>query len=261
VKVNQRVRELDCVDDVYVHPNMGDGGLAMGAAYAVWSDRVHRAGEVPLPRFLPTVYLGPSYSDAQIESALKKSGLAYEKHADIENRVAELIRQDRIVGRFNGRMEYGPRALGNRSILASATDKRINDWLNKRLKRTEFMPFAPSILEEDAADFFLGWSSQHTPARFMAMTYDMPNEKAALVPAVSHVDLTARPQVVRKKDNPSYYRIIERYKALTGLPVIINTSFNMHEEPIVCTPEDAIRSLVDGSVDVLAIGNYIVHSP
>ncbi len=260
VKVNQRIRELDCVDNVYVHPNMGDGGMTIGAAYYLWAQRMLKRGEKPLPQFLPTVYLGPSFTDEEIEAEIKKAELPFRKVEKVEEEIATLLREKKIVGRFAGRMEYGPRALGNRSILAEATDKTINDWLNDRLKRTEFMPFAPSIIEEYAGEFYTGWQQDHVAARFMTITYDVPEEKGRLVPAVTHVDATARPQVVRKQDNPSYHRIIEAYKELTGLPVIINTSFNMHEEPIVCTPADAIRSFLHGSVDVLAMERYLIFN-
>ncbi len=260
VKVNQRIRELDCVDGVYVHPNMGDGGLSIGAAYYLWAQRMLKRGEKPLPRFMPTAYLGPSFSDDEIEAEIKKSGLPYKKVEKVEEEIAKLIHEKKIIGRFAGRMEYGPRALGNRSILASPTDKTINDWLNDRLKRTEFMPFAPSTIEEHAQEFYKGWEQDQVAARFMTITYDVPKEKGDLVPAVTHIDSTARPQVVRKEDNPSYHRIIEAYKELSGLPVIINTSFNMHEEPIVCTPGDAIRSFQHGSVDVLAMEKFLVFN-
>ncbi len=260
VKVNQRIMELNCVDNVYVHPNMGDGGLPLGAAYYLWAQRMVKKGEKPLPQFLPTVYLGPSFTDDEVESEIKKAGLRYEKFENVEEEIAKLLADKKIVGRFAGRMEYGPRALGNRSILAEATDKTINDWLNERLKRTEFMPFAPCIIEEDAEAFYKGWKDDHVAARFMTITYDVPEDKGKLSPAVTHVDSTARPQVVRKEDNPSYHRIIEAYKEITGLPLIINTSFNMHEEPIVCTPADAIRSFLHGSADVLAIEKFLVYN-
>ena len=122
------------------------------------------------------------------------------------------------------------------------------------------MPFAPSILEEDAGEFYSGWSSSDVAGRFMTMTYDVKDSKVEMAPAVAHIDRTARPQVVRKQDNPKYHALISEYKRITGLPLVINTSFNMHEEPIVCSPEDAIRSYLAGSVDVLVLGNHIVES-
>jgi carbamoyltransferase len=155
-------------------------------------------------------------------------------------------------------MEYGPRALGNRSILADPRDRTINDWLNQRLRRTEFMPFAPSILEEAAGDWYEGWSSEDVAARFMTVTYTLKPGKENEAAAVAHVDRTARPQVVRREDNPSYHRVLSEYRRRTGLPLLINTSFNMHEEPIVCSPEDALRAFQEGSVDVLALEDFMI---
>jgi len=259
VKLNQRIRELECVEDVFVHPNMGDGGLAAGAALYLWASRRKRAGKPASPVFLENVYLGPEFAESHMRDLLEKYGLSFRRSESVEREIAGFLFENKIVGRFAGRMEYGPRALGNRSILAAPVDKTINDWLNKRLKRTEFMPFAPSILEEDAADFLTGWSADQVAARFMTITYDVPLEKVSAAPAVVHVDNTVRPQVVRQRDNPTYHRVILEYKKLSGLPLLINTSFNMHEEPIVCTPEDAIRSFLAGSVDVLTLDSFIVE--
>ena len=259
VKLNQRIRELECVEDVYVHPNMGDGGLAAGAALYLWANERKRAGKVASPILLENVYLGPDCSEAHIRDLIEKYGLSFRCSECVEKEIATFLFENKIVGRFSGRMEYGPRALGNRSILAAPVDKSINDWLNKRLKRTEFMPFAPSILEEDAGDFLTGWSPAQVAARFMTMTYDVPIEKVSAAPAVVHIDNTVRPQVVRKRDNPSFHQVILEYKKLSGLPLVINTSFNMHEEPIVCTPEDAIRSFLAGSIDVLTLDSFIVE--
>jgi carbamoyltransferase len=260
VKVNQRIRELDCVDDVYVQPAMSDGGLALGAAMNAWARESHRRGEDVSPLFQQDVYLGPEFTNEEIQRVLDKYHLRYRYEEHPEKTVAELLKEKKIVGHFSGRMEYGPRALGNRSILADPTDQSINNWLNDRLKRTEFMPFAPSILEEDAGDYYAGWVPSDVAGRFMTMTYDVNPSKIQMAPAVAHIDRTARPQVVRKQDNPTYHSLISEYKKLTGLPLIINTSFNMHEEPIVCSPEDAIRSYLAGSVDVLVLENQIVEN-
>ena len=155
-------------------------------------------------------------------------------------------------------MEWGPRALGNRSILASTTDATINKTLNDRLSRTEFMPFAPIIMEEHAREYFVGYNSSDIASRFMTITYDVFPDKHKIIPAVVHVDGTARPQVVRKQDNQSLHMILSEYYKLTGIPILINTSFNIHGEPIVCTPDDAIRSFKAKAVDILAIDNYLV---
>lgn len=156
-------------------------------------------------------------------------------------------------------MEYGPRALGNRSIFASPLNRDINDELNYRLKRTNFMPFAPAIMEEYANDYLLDWTPTQLAARFMTMAYDgtaLCNEKA---PAIVHVDGTIRPQVVRKMDNPRFHSIIKNFFKITGVPLIINTSFNLHEEPIVCHPSDAIKAFKENACDVLVLNNFWVE--
>jgi carbamoyltransferase len=205
------------------------------------------------------VYFGPEYSDDEIESELKKMGVAYEKQSDIELKVAQLIFDGKVVGRFKGRMEYGPRALGNRTIVARPTDKNINDWLNKKLKRTEFMPFAPSMIAEHADEVLENYEKRVSDYadNFMTITYDVKPEWREKTQATTHIDGTARPQVVTKEANPTYHRLIEEYYKLSGIPVVINTSFNMHEEPIVTTPNDAIRSFQQGCLDYLAIGNLL----
>jgi carbamoyltransferase len=258
VRLNQRIRELESVNNVYIHPNMSDGGLAAGAALYVWAQEMIKEDKEPHPQPLETAYLGPQFSDQEIKDSLNRYGLKAEYYENVEEVIADYISRKRLVGRFSGRMEYGPRALGNRSILADPTDIEINDWLNKRLKRTEFMPFAPVILEEAASQFYLDWQKDHIASRFMTMTYDTTDKAKRLAPAVVHVDGTTRPQIIREKDNPSYYKILKIYQEKTGLPLFVNTSFNMHEEPIVCTPEDAIRSFLAGSVDVLALEKFIV---
>jgi carbamoyltransferase len=175
--------------------------------------------------------------------------------------IAALISEGYVVARVVGRMEYGPRALGNRSILYRPDDPSVNDWLNERLKRTEFMPFAPSTLAEDADQCFRNMEGARDTARFMTITFDCTDEMRRSCPGVVHVDGTARPQVVSESDNPSYYAILKEFKRLTGLSSIVNTSFNIHEEPIVCTPEDALRAFQIGHLDVLAIGPFLVENP
>ncbi|MBT3604266.1 MAG: carbamoyltransferase [Candidatus Latescibacteria bacterium] len=256
VKLNQRVRDIAGVEDIYVHPNMGDGGLAVGAALAYCGEntRVH-------PYRLENAYLGTEGTEADIESELKKQGLSYTRHDNVEAVIAQRLAQGLVVARVNGKMEYGPRALGNRSIIYQATDVTVNKWLNQHLKRTEFMPFAPAILKERAADYYVGFPTSEFTAEFMTITYDVTKRCQEEAPAVVHVDNTARPQIVSKQSNPSFYHILTEYEKLTGFPQLINTSFNMHEEPIVCTPEDAVRAFQQGHLDVLAIGAYIVDNP
>ena len=165
------------------------------------------------------------------------------------------------MARFNGRMEYGPRALGNRSILYQPGDPTVNDWLNELLRRTEFMPFAPSSLHEESHELYENTDGALDTARFMTITFHCKPWMAERCSGVVHVDNTARPQVVRERDNPSYYRIIDEYRKRSGVPVIINTSFNIHEEPIVRSPEDAVRAFLDSALDYLAIGDFLIRGP
>lgn len=256
VKLNQRILEIAGVEDVYIHPHMGDGGLGVGAALAFAMNENKLK-----PYRLPNAYLGTSASDSEIEQALNNEGLQFTHHENVEEAIAEHLAQGRVIARVNGPMEYGPRALGNRSIIYQATDVTVNDWLNKRLKRTEFMPFAPAILKERAADYYVGYPSADYAAEFMTITYNVTDKCKHEAPAVVHVDNTARPQTVSMDTNPSFYKILKAYERLTGYPQLINTSFNMHEEPIVCTPNDAIRAFQQGHIDMLAIGSYIVPHP
>ena len=255
VKLNQRLYELEEVDEVYIHPNMGDGGNAVGSALQL----AHEAGENGSTAAMEDVYLGPSFTDAEIEAELRRRGLPLSHQEQIEARIAERIAAGRVVGRFNGRMEYGPRALGNRSILANPTDPTINDVLNERLHRTEFMPFAPSVLAEDTDEYFGISNGSRRAAEFMTITCDVEPSRREQIPAVTHVDGTARPQIVREETNTSYHRILTEFRKQTGLSAIINTSFNIHEQPIVCTPADACTAYEQGSVDTLAIGNFLVE--
>jgi carbamoyltransferase len=203
------------------------------------------------------VSLGPSYSDREIEKALQEAGIVYMRSQQVEEDIADLLARGYVVARFNGAMEYGPRALGNRSILYQPSEPSVNDWLNKSLKRTEFMPFAPSVLAEEASKCFERLEGAEDTARFMTITFDCTPWMQPECPGVIHVDGTARPQVVSRTDNPSYYKILRAYQKRTGLPCIVNTSFNIHEEPIVCSPQDAIRAFQIGHLDTLAIGPFV----
>lgn len=254
VKMNQRVFEIPGVKRIYIHQDMGDGGCGTGAAML----KAVRSGCKPYP--LPDAYLGPEYSEQQILDAMKAAELTYERHDDIEVQIARLIADDFVVGRFHGRMEYGPRALGNRSILYPARDPEVNQWLNHRLGRTEFMPFAPVTLYEDRHKCYKNIDGAEYAAQFMTITFDCTDFMKQNCPAAVHVDGTARPQLITRECNPSYYRILSEYKKLTGVPSVINTSFNMHEEPIVCSPSDAIRAFQLGKLDYLAIGPYLVKA-
>ena len=257
VKMNQRIFEIPGVKNIFIHPNMGDGGTGAGAALQVAAD----AGAGMKPCRLENVYFGPSYTNEEIGAELKREGLAHEYVEEIEKRVASLLAGGKVVARFNGAMEYGPRALGNRSVLYHAKDPSVNDWLNKRLGRTEFMPFAPATLFESGEQCYLNLKGAEHAATFMTITFDCTDYMKRTSPAAVHVDGTARPQLVREDVSPGFYGIIKEYHRLTGIPSIINTSFNMHEEPIVCTPSDAIRAFRLGRLEYLAIGNFLVRGP
>ena len=251
VKLNQRIAELDCVSTLSVFPNMGDGGLAVGAALA-------SAGAPP--RTLESLYLGPRFTDEDIGRALAVAGLRPQKGAKVQPRVLDLLEAGKVVARFDGAMEFGPRALGNRSLLVRPDDPSANDWLNARLSRSEFMPFAPVVLDEDAERCFVGVDKARDSARFMTVCFDATPEFAQDCPGVVHVDGTARPQLLREQDNPSLHGLLRAWKQRTGLPALVNTSFNLHEEPIACTPGDACRAFKQGRLDALWIGPYLVEA-
>jgi len=255
VKLNQRIRDLPGVERIFIHPNMGDGGCGTGAALLEF------IGCDKLREPIANVFLGPSYSDEQIAEALNRAQLPFNKYTPIEPKIATLIAAGKVVARFDGRMEYGPRALGNRSILYHAQEPEVNHWLNQRLGRTEFMPFAPATLYEHRHECYLDVDGGDYAAQFMTLTFDCTAKMKETSPAAVHVDGTARPQLVTEQSNPSFYKVLREYHALTGIPSLINTSFNMHEEPIVCSPDDAIRAFLQGNLDHLAIGSFMVAHP
>ena len=254
VLVNHRLWSLPEVDGVFVHPAMSDQGIAAGAALATAA----KLGPVT-PEPIPHVYLGPSFDDEDIGQALERRGIEAERCDDVEARVAELIVAGKVVARCTGPVEYGPRALGHRSILFHTKDPSVNDWLNHRLDRSEFMPFAPATLAEHAGDMYADYGEgiAHT-ARFMTITLRCTEAMAKVSPAVVHIDGTARPQVVHEQFSPGFHRILSLVHEATGTPSIINTSFNTHGEPIVCTPDDALRLWEQRRVDALALGSYLL---
>ena len=253
VKMNQRIFEVPGVENIFVYPNMGDGGCGTGLALHLSLD-----GRMREP--LNDAYLGPEYTDSEMEKALRDAGLQYKRPNNIAGEVARKIHQGRVVARFGGRMEYGPRALGNRSILFHAKDPEVNQWLNQRLGRTEFMPFAPVTPWEDRYDYYENLSGAEHAAQFMTVTFDCTAKMKDNCPAAVHIDGTARPQLVRREVNPIYYDILREHEKLSGISTLINTSYNMHEEPIVCTPADAVRAFPDGRLDTLALGPFLVES-
>lgn len=255
VKLNQRLREIPGIEGIFIHPNMGDGGCGTGAALAEF------AGSQPTRERINDVYLGPSFSAEEISDALRRAQLPFTEYKPVEPKIAMLLAAGKVVARFDGRMEYGPRALGHRSILYHAKEPAVNQWLNQRLGRTEFMPFAPATLYEHRHENYKLVEGADYAAEFMTITFDCTPSMLRDCPAAVHVDGTARPQLVSEKGSPGFHRILTEYHKLTGIPTLINTSFNMHEEPIVCTPDDAIRAFLQGNLDYLAIGSFIVEHP
>jgi carbamoyltransferase len=233
---------------------MGDEGLGLGAA--LYAGAEHGTSR---PFRFSNLYFGPDYTDREIEDALDRGGLRFTRLSDAElaARVASGLAAGKVVALFRGRMEFGPRALGHRSVLYQTTDATVNDWLNKRFQRTEFMPFAPVTLDEHAERCYESVGSRRYTARFMTVTCDCTPWMKQVSPAVVHLDGTARPQLITRDAEPFYYDILKRYHEQTGIPSLINTSFNMHEEPIVCTPEDAVRAFRLGHLDYLVLGSFL----
>ena len=253
VKLNKAIRELKEVRGFYVYPNPGEGGAAAGAALECY----HRLTGAKSSDVSNRVYLGPEYTDLEIEACLKKNRLKYSKTSDPAGDAAEFIGRGRIVGWFQGRMEWGSNPLGARSILAHPQDVRIKDRLNMQLKQHDrFMPFASSMLMEEARNYLKNPSE----SPYMLTAYDvLPHGKYEIAAAV-HVDNTVTPQTVTKQQNRLFYNLIKEHDKMTGIPAVLNTSFNLHGSPIVCTPEDAVHNLLMEGVDDLVIGNFIVRS-
>jgi len=252
VKANMILRKH--FPDLWVFPAMHDGGLAFGAAIFVKA-QMERLDNKWKPFKLKHVYLGPSYSEGQIEEILKNEDINYERVSDVESFVADSLIEGKIVAHFTGAMEFGPRALGNRSILADPRDKSVVKRLNLHLNRDVFQPFAPTILEERIEEYLI----DAYPNKFMTMSYYATEDMQSLTPAVIHVDKTTRPQTLLREDNPRYYEIIKRFEKRTGVGIVLNTSFNMHGEPIVCSPKDALESFKKAKLDVLILGRFIVY--
>jgi len=247
VRLNRLLAESLPLDEIFIFPAMGDDGVAAGMALSFLHARDGTETWLRHRHRLDTVYLGRNY-DGAIDDALAGAGMRRLAGRPVEVAV-DLIRAGKAGAIYTGRMEYGPRALGARSIIASPHDHAINDNLNKRLDRSEFMPFAPFVLEEDASRVFEITDVNRYAAHFMTITCAVKPEWRARIPAVVHVDGTARPQIVRDDDNALFAAILRRFRDQTELPVLINTSFNVHEEPIVNRPEECVQALSDGRVD------------
>lgn len=254
VKFNQRLWYSGEVDDQWIYPDPGDAGLSVGAALHTY----YQARPDEHNERLQDVYWGPSFSDDEIETILKERGLVYEKPADLSGRVADLLVKNYAVGWFQGRMEAGPRALGNRSIMMSPLHAENKDRINAKVKyREAFRPFCPSMLAEERDTYLKNARDE----RFMITSFDVTDEKRDAIPAVVHVDGTVRPQLVYRDTNERYYDVIKAFGERTGENVILNTSFNVKGEPIVCNPREAIKCFFDTGLEALVLGSFVVLKP
>jgi carbamoyltransferase len=250
-KANGRILASGLVDELFIQPAATDDGTAIGAAIAA-----HRraGGWTGHPR-MEHAYLGPGYTDDEIGRVLASARLTSAVVPEIEQVVARLLADGFVVGWFQGRMEFGPRALGNRSILADSRDAALRDRVNASVKyREEWRPFAPACLEERAHEYF----DPPAASPYMIVTFTVRSEKRSVIPAVTHADGSARVQTVRRETNPRFWGLISEFDRITGVPVVLNTSFNLRGEPIVCTPQDALRTYFTSGLDFLAIGNHLL---
>ena len=246
VKLNQFINNLDYFDEIYIHQAMSDSGLALGGAIC----KAVELEEIKRPLKVDHVYWGQNFTKEDWAQEIEKHQSLTSENFDIK-RVASLINSGHIVGLFIGQTEYGPRALGNRSILVRPTDTETHQKLNERLDRTETMPFAPSVLSEYADEIFKCQKSKYA-AEFMTICYDTRDEWIDRIPAVVHrIDKTSRPHIVKKDANPLYYNIIDEYRKISGFPIVLNTSLNAHGDPINNYPHQAIKLLLEGCLDYL----------
>jgi carbamoyltransferase len=253
---NGKIIENTPVEKLFIPYAAADNGGAMGAPLYIYNYFLKNRKEIPAS--LSTPYLGPEYSDLEIENTLNKFKINYSKLDDVAGFTAQQIADGKLIGWFQGRMEFGERALGNRSILADPRFGDMKDKINSAVKyREAFRPFAPSILEEKVLDFFDIPAGVSVP--YMEQVYRIKMGKRGEVPAVVHADGTGRLQTVSKKLNPLYYSMIQEFEKLTGIPVVLNTSFNVQGEPIVCFPEDAIRCFYSCGLDILIIGHFCLR--
>jgi carbamoyltransferase len=246
-KLNGELQKLDFIRGLCIQPNSGDGGISLGNA-------MEHSSYFGNSRFRFNVYTGPRFSDECIKNELQKQDLEFEHHDDIASVSADLLAKDKTIGFFQDRMEWGPRALGARSILAHPGIKENTLRVNRIKKREFWRPLAPSILEEEKEN----WFEDARESPYMLICFKVKEERTKEIPAVTHIDSTTRPQTLKEQQNPTFYRLIREFRRQTGLPMVLNTSFNEKDMPIVCTPRDAVASFLRMGLDYLAIGNYLV---
>jgi len=247
---NQKLMNLDFIDDIYVQPAAGDAGISLGAAYWV----AHQVGDVPCEN--KHSYWGASFQSEEIQKVLDVTGASFEKITDPALTAAQKVAKNEVVAWFQGRAEYGPRALGNRSILANPSTQGMNDTVNQKIKfRESFRPFCPSVMAEDSPMYFEG-KQKESP--YMTLTYNVNKRGQSELPAVTHVNGTARIQTVSEEQNPWFYKYLNHMKSLTGTSVTMNTSFNVKGEPMVYHPLDALRTFAGSGIDHLVMGNFLL---
>lgn len=253
--VNGVLCEKGIFKNIFIQPAANDAGTSMGAAFYVWN----QIKKKPRTYVFKNAYLGPMYSKFEIVKALNKKGLIYRKVECVEQYAAKLLAEGKIISWFQGRMEWGPRALGNRSILADPRRKEMVELLNTKTKyREPFRPFCPSILSEKFEEWFKEpLDSIRYVGNYMLTTNHVIPQKKSKIPAVVHIDNTSRVQLVRKNENPLYHSLIEHFERFTKIPLVLNTSFNS-QEPIVCTPEDAVKTFLGSDIDYLIMGDFVV---
>ena len=251
-KANGKILSSGIVDRIFVQPAAGDDGACLGAALAPYMES---GGKLPVHK-MRHAYLGPASSDDEIQKILATYKLRATPVTDPASTAAEMLANGKILGWFQGRLEFGPRALGSRSILADPRDPEMNAKVNNAVKfRETWRPFAPSMLAEVAEEYI----QSATDSPFMTLTAQVRPEKRSVIPAVTHVDGSARPQTIEREVNPLYWQLIYEFGQRTGVPVIMNTSFNLRGEPIVCSPTDAVRTFFSSGMDALVIGNFVVE--
>ena len=258
VRLNQLLIELPNVDNIFIQPAMSDAGLSLGAAVLGERETSKRNAFFSMS----DTYLGVDFSNeipTFIENLeAKHPHLTVLKSENPVEIIAQFLMEDKIVGFYAGRMEWGPRALGRRSIIANPFRKEVNAELNRRLNRTEFMPFAPSVLDYKAAEYLINFDENCPASDYMTLTYDVKSTYHKQLQAVVHVDGTCRPHIVKKENNAYYYAVLEAFYQKSGCGAIVNTSFNTHEEPIVATPQNALNALLEKRIDILVLENYII---
>lgn len=257
--VNWKILKNTPFEEIFIQPAAGDGGGALGAALAAY----HIGLDRPRKFAMKHSYYGREYSDLEIKEFLEKENVRYwyfDSEEKLIETVAEEISNGKVVGWFHGKFEWGPRALGSRSILADPRRADMKDIVNTKIKfREPYRPFAPSVLAEEAENFFeIPNAVNHCPARFMLYVVDVLKDKQKLIPAITHVDGTARPQLVFKEESPRYYKLIKRFSELTGVPLVLNTSFNLKGEPIVNSPKDAYSTFERSGLDILVLNNFLI---